>query len=592
MKKIVFYTLLAPLLCFSQQQSLQRVWGTYFGDERYKLEDSVVDRAGNLYLVGLITSNVDTAPVFASDVYQSNYGGGFSDGFIAKFNNQGQLLYITYFGGVGDDVVSCIDFDNSNNIYVAGFTDSETQIATATAFQTNKSALNDLFVAKFNEEGLLQWSTYYGGNGNDGSSLFLTLSMGIDSNRIQLAHDGANHFYAFCETTSSNMGTANTFQPTKENANFLIVKFSNDGIPQWSTYHGFNENNQLTAIKANEEAVYLSGQIRECVPDNIPNTYYATPNAFQPTRASCQDLFLTKFDTNGQRLWSTYYGGNSLDLVSDRSIDVRNNAIYFAGQGLDQALATSDTFQETPSVDLLTPFLVRFNELGERIWGTFNGTTFNQTGATASNSGHVKIDNENNLIFSGTVGLNANVAQGQAFQTSLNGTLDGFLAKFDETGQKIWGTYYGGNNTEIAMIAHPFGENVFVVGESNSITGLATTGAMQPNLTLFDPSSSETNFNIFIGYLTPIPLSTNENQELSFEMIPNPSAGNTIIRLPSNVINSANVTIFDISGKTIYESTTQNEELRVQLDGLSSGVYFVKVATDNTAVVKKWIVKN
>ena len=53
------------------------------------------------------------------------------DAFIAKLSPAGQLLYLTYLGGNGDDSAFSIAVDSSGNAFVTGFT-------TSADFPTNK----------------------------------------------------------------------------------------------------------------------------------------------------------------------------------------------------------------------------------------------------------------------------------------------------------------------------------------------------------------------------------------------------------------------------------------------------------------------
>jgi len=124
-----------------------RLWGTYFGgsgvDEGTSL---IVDTLGNLYISGLTSSTSNIATLGA---FQTTYGGGQYDGFIAKFSPSGKRLWGTYFGSTGSDFVDGIKLDHNQNICITGTTTSTTGIATSGAYQTNYGGNNDVFIAKF-----------------------------------------------------------------------------------------------------------------------------------------------------------------------------------------------------------------------------------------------------------------------------------------------------------------------------------------------------------------------------------------------------------------------------------------------------------
>ncbi|WP_298145129.1 T9SS type A sorting domain-containing protein [Flavobacterium sp.] len=576
-------------LALAQSQNVTRVWGTYFGDERFYLQDSRVDNSGNLYIVGVFIGNKNSAPTFNTNAYQANFGGGESDGFIAKFSAEGSLITCSYFGGEGIDGLSAIDVDPNNNVYISGFTTSETQIATQGSYQQVKSLGTDLFVAKFNESGSLVWSTYFGGEGDDGEGLNTILSTGVSTKRTHISHDKESHCYLLLQTNSQDLGTDDTFQPNKENSNYLIAKFSETGFLVWSTYYGINLQNQANSLKSGNDAVYVSGVINECTPGQIPNNYFGTANAFQEVKGSCRDTFLSKFDTTGQRLWSTYYGGTSSELTSDNALSIVDGHVYFSGIGSSSMLATAGTFQ-SQSGQVSSPFLAKFTSEGERVWASFNGLSQNQAETYLSNNTAVEADLNGNILLSGTIGLNANISSAQAWQEDLYGINDAYMAKFTSTGQKLWGTYYGGSNFELRAIAHSYGENVFLVGSSLSTDGLSTSGALQENLILFDESTTLKK-NIFIAYFIPIPLSVADNHELTFEIFPNPSTGAFTLASVSSEQLPFEISIFDLTGKQIFNQHATEQNTVINLQGIARGIYMVVVKSKNTSQVSKLVVQ-
>jgi photosystem II stability/assembly factor-like uncharacterized protein len=73
------------------------------------------------------------------------------------------VLYSTFFGGLGRDVPSGIAVDSAGNFYVAGVTDSKDFPITSGAVQSVYNGGGDGFIVKFNNQGELSYSTYLGG---------------------------------------------------------------------------------------------------------------------------------------------------------------------------------------------------------------------------------------------------------------------------------------------------------------------------------------------------------------------------------------------------------------------------------------------
>jgi len=143
-----------------------RQWGTYYGgsgmDRGYSCD---TDASGNVYMAGSTLSYTSTAIATAGS-HQSTFGGA----FLVKFNSAGIRQWGTYYGGAGSVWGQSCATDAAGNVYMAGATNSGTDIATAGSHQSvlvTAGAWIDAFLVKFNSAGIRQWGTYYGGSGDD-----------------------------------------------------------------------------------------------------------------------------------------------------------------------------------------------------------------------------------------------------------------------------------------------------------------------------------------------------------------------------------------------------------------------------------------
>jgi beta-propeller repeat-containing protein len=100
-------------------------YGTYFGGDGSDFGLSVaLDVSDNVYLTGQTTSSSASFPLLNPT---QAVGSGNSDAFVSVLGlSQGQLLFSTFLGGGGDEdqFEGAIGLDSSENIYVAGDTDS------------------------------------------------------------------------------------------------------------------------------------------------------------------------------------------------------------------------------------------------------------------------------------------------------------------------------------------------------------------------------------------------------------------------------------------------------------------------------------
>ncbi len=114
---------------------------TYFGGSNddssgYDGEDIGVDPAGNIWLAGLTSSR--DLPV--QDAMQAGFGGGATDGFIAVFSSGlTDLLYGTYRGGSGRDILEGLDVAPDGTVVVTGLTFSNDVPMPARAIQRTQS---------------------------------------------------------------------------------------------------------------------------------------------------------------------------------------------------------------------------------------------------------------------------------------------------------------------------------------------------------------------------------------------------------------------------------------------------------------------
>jgi hypothetical protein len=163
------------------------VYATYLGGSGIDNAGGIaVDAAGNAYVVG--DTNSRDLPT-ASPV-QAAYGGGVSDGFLAKLNAAGTALaYATYLGGSGADYAHAVAVDGAGNAYVAGQTQS-TDFPTANALQPAYGGgppfaveTGDAFVARMPDIGPLVYTAPAGTGHN--------LLLGLDGPTLRLMDNGA-----------------------------------------------------------------------------------------------------------------------------------------------------------------------------------------------------------------------------------------------------------------------------------------------------------------------------------------------------------------------------------------------------------------
>jgi hypothetical protein len=149
------------------------IYSTYFGGPADDIGTAVaIDTLGNAYFTGSTTSTTNF-PV-TPGAFQTVYGGGGSDAFVAKLNATGSLVYSTYLGGSDVDAGNGIAVVNASNaadafgtVNVVGQTAS-IDFPTANPVQSSYEGNTDAFVTRLVPTGCgSTLSTYLGGHSSD-----------------------------------------------------------------------------------------------------------------------------------------------------------------------------------------------------------------------------------------------------------------------------------------------------------------------------------------------------------------------------------------------------------------------------------------
>jgi photosystem II stability/assembly factor-like uncharacterized protein len=141
-------------------------YSTYLGGSREERVGGIAfDAQGNMY-VGGETGAMD----FPVSSPAKSHGRENWDTFVVKLNPAGdQFLYATYIGGSDFEMPKGLAVDASGNAYVSGQTYSY-DFPTVNGIQSSRRGMSDGFVAKLDADGSVVYSTYLGGSGEDGAS--------------------------------------------------------------------------------------------------------------------------------------------------------------------------------------------------------------------------------------------------------------------------------------------------------------------------------------------------------------------------------------------------------------------------------------
>jgi uncharacterized protein (TIGR03437 family) len=253
-----------------------------------------LDGSGNAYVVGDAESTV----VATSGAYQTVYGGGENDAFVAKLGKAGALAYLTLLGGSGYDQGNAIAVDSAGNAYIAGYTNSVSFPGNPPGARTTNAGGYDVFVAKVSPDGSsVPWLTFLGGTG--------------DETQPALVRNNSNGMlYIAGSTTSTDLPTtAGVIQPSSHGlGQGFIASVNPDGMSfGFVTYLGGTKYDTIRGI-----ALTPSWQL--AVAGTASSSDFASVNAIQPAFLGNGVSFFESANSGGS--WTADDAGLPTSIVA------------------------------------------------------------------------------------------------------------------------------------------------------------------------------------------------------------------------------------------------------------------------------------
>lgn len=139
------------------------VWATYFGGDSLDAATGIESVGDTLFISG----NTQSQITYNDTLGNQTMLGGNMDGFVLSLLGDGSLNWFTYLGAENDDFANAISRDYAGMIYLIGTSESDS-LSNVQGGQLNYGLGDkDVFVSKYNKEGIHQWGTYFGDVGAD-----------------------------------------------------------------------------------------------------------------------------------------------------------------------------------------------------------------------------------------------------------------------------------------------------------------------------------------------------------------------------------------------------------------------------------------
>lgn len=538
------------LLCFgAEAQTGCSSFSTYFGGSQSDEVKSVAtDQGGNTYVLGnTYSGDLPVTPGLINDTYSGSY-----DGFLAKFDNCGSLLWCTYMGGANFDSAEKIALTTDGNVVICGYTSSLNTFTTTGCFQPNHDGSYDAFISKINPSGHLIWSTLFGKAGGDFA--------------YDICVDKLNNIIVGGTTTSTGLYTVagTSFQLNlKGNTDAFIARFSPSGTLRWSTYYGGNNSEDIHVVTtdANCNIVGAGG--------SFSTNLNTSAGAHQSLNEGSADGYVIKLDSNGVRVFSSYIGGGDVDDIWGVACDAASN-IYLAGHTNSTDFDATAGAYQTTNKGFSDLYVSRWSPTGTLQKCTLFGGSLNER------LGRMVLSGPHEVTLMGKTESTDLSMIGSSLQATLTGVYDVVLAKFDtDSLEPVWSSYYGGAQDEEALDLVDFNDQYMIFcGSTNSTDFPLSATPYQSSLNSSSVDGFLVKLNVGNQVTTGL-VAASESRNLS--AFPNPFSDS--IRLRGKGIRG--VAFYDIDGRNLYELVKTDDPAVLNTTVLSEGIYMLILTDDS-----------
>ena len=247
--------------------------------------------------------------------------------------------------------------------------------------------------------------------------------------------------------------------------NAFLAKYDQNGNYQWSVSIEGPQPIEIRDIALGNSAyIYAIGDFMGSASFDVSTSF---------TSMGVFDVFIAKYDTNGNFIWAKTFGGPAPDWGYSIAVDTSENIVatgsFLVSVDFDASAgnATLNSFGGSPDV-----FLVKYDSAGNFIWAE-------QAGGTSLDEGlSVETDQSNNIYLTGT--FMSNSASFDSNTINLIGASDIFIAKYDENGSGLWAHALGGLQNDKGTALYIDENEVYLSGVFQSTANIDPTSTTSP----------------------------------------------------------------------------------------------------------------
>jgi uncharacterized repeat protein (TIGR01451 family) len=327
------------------------------------------------------------------------------DLWVEKFNSEGVSQWRKLIGGNQQESVDAYQYNADGSIVILGTTSSTDGVL------TNFHGQIDIWICKLDNSGNILWEKCFGGSATD-----------FPSNIIKATGGG----YIFSGYTESNNGDL-TLNHGKSDA--WVVKISEAGNILWQKSLGGSERDGSDVsglIETPDESILFST-------DTYSND--GDVSGFHESGGNT-DIWLVKLSSTGSIIWNNCFGGNSADYIESVKL-LPSGEIYLLG-GTDSPELPS--FHDPGTADISDIYFCRVSSTGTLLFQKcFGGTSVDLSFELLS------VNSDGSCVIAGETESNNGDVVGHHGASS---NFDIWVFKIDGAGNIVWQKTLGGSSNE------------------------------------------------------------------------------------------------------------------------------------------------
>lgn len=496
-------------------------FGGYSNDQGLGIS---ADASGNVYITGQFqgVNYINSTTLVSS---------GGMDIFIAKYTTNGDFQWVRKAGGGGADEGWGIKADNSGNTYVTGYFSGTAKFGSTSI---TSSGGDDIFIAKYSTDGILQWVKKAGGGANDQGK-----AITIDNSGKVFITGGCRLYSVFGSLSVKISGG---------NAGVFVACYNSEGKIQWvRKADGYmNDSGRGICVDALSN-IYITGQFGK-------TAQFGTTTL---TGVDTSEIFFASYTSSGVFRWALNAKG-SVDVPDDNRYHETGLAIAVdkSGNVYGSGMFRSNTvFNRATLVNYNKHTDIFVTKIAQSSMQTSTSTPVPTTlTATITASGPTT------FCSGGSVVLNANTRQGYIYQWKKNGVA-------------IIGAY---NSSYVAKTSGDY--------QIRIISGASVAWSAPERVIV---NNCKTEDSLFFQQVSEDAILnvSNSVDPLQLKVYPNPTNGLFSIEIINmNNFSEENISIEVVNetGQLVYSSEPKKVsgqmKKTIELDKtLPSGIYFLKI---------------